>query len=102
MSVQAGAFPFPGQVRPHQILEACARSETLRKTYLELLSEARTRLGATVRRGQAAGAIREDADPDAVAQLLLATVLGVEIASELTLPYDARGVGELVLAMLAR
>lgn len=102
MAVESGSFPFPGSVRPHQVLEACARSEKLRAKYIELLGTARERLAATVRRGQQAGTIREDADPDAVAQLLLATVLGVEIATELDVPYDARGVGHLLLSMLAK
>jgi len=100
-AVETGAFPFPSSVRSHQVLEACARSEPLRAKYVELLERARARLKDTVRRGQEAGTIRRDTDPDAVAQLLLATVLGVEVASELSVPYDAGGVGELVLAMLA-
>lgn len=100
-AVETGAFPFPSSVRSHQVLEACARSDALRDKYVELLNRARTRLTDTVRRGQEAGNIRRDADPDAVAQLLVATVLGVEVASELSVPYDANGVGELVLAMLA-
>jgi len=100
MSVESGAFPFPGQVRPHQILEASVRSEKLRDKYLELLQKARTRLAAAVVRGQQTGSLREDADPDAVAQLLLAMVLGVEVASELDFPYDAGGVGQLVLRLL--
>jgi len=100
-AVETGAFPFPSSVRSHQVLEACARSETLKHKYVELLNRARTRLTDTVRRGQEAGTIRRDAPPDAVAQLLLATVLGVEVASELSVPYDADAVGELVLAMLA-
>ncbi|MBX3274922.1 MAG: TetR/AcrR family transcriptional regulator [Sandaracinaceae bacterium] len=101
LAVEAGQFPFPGGVRPHQVLEACTRSATLRDKYVELISTARARLADTVRRGQAAGTIRADASPDAVAQLLLATVLGVEVATELSLPYDARGVGALVLGLLA-
>ena len=100
MSVEAGAFPFPGHVRPHQILEACTRSENLRDKYLELLQIARTRLIAAVVRGQDTGTLRKDADPDAVAQLLLAMVLGVEVASELEFSYDAGGVGKLVLSLL--
>lgn len=101
-AVESGAFPFPGHVRPHQILDACTRSDKLRAAYVSKIEEAGERLSATVRRGQESGTIREDADPNAVAQLLLATVLGVEIASELTVPFDARGVGELVLSLLAR
>jgi len=101
MSVQSGAFPFPGSVRPHQILEACARSEKLREEYLEQIGNARKRLADTVRRGQETGNLRADADADAVAQLLLATVLGVEIAAEIQVPFDAAGVGGLLLALLA-
>lgn len=100
MAVQSGAFPFQGQVRPHQILEACARSEKLHAKYVELLARARERLTATIRRDQAAGAVRADVDADAVAQLLLSMVLGVEIASELRVPYDAGAVSRDVLRML--
>ena len=99
-SVEAGAVPFPGRVRPHQILEACARSEKLRVKYSELLHLARERLSAAVRRGQQSGALRQDALPDSVAQLLLAAVLGVEVAADLDLPHDASGVGQLVITLL--
>jgi AcrR family transcriptional regulator len=100
-AVQSGAFPFRGQVRPHQILEACARSPKLHAKYLELLAHARQRLVSTIERGQEAGTVRRDVRPDSVAQLLLAVVLGVEVAAELDLPYDAAAVGADLLAMLA-
>lgn len=100
-AVESGAFPFPGHVRPHQILDACSQSPALNAKYAELLGEARDRLANAVERGQANGALRADANPMAVAQLLLATVLGVEIASELRVPYDARAVGELLLTVLS-
>lgn len=100
-AVRSGAFPFPGQVRAHQILEACMRSPTLHAKYLELLGRARDRLTDTIRRGQQARSIRDDVDPSGVAQLLLALVLGVEVASELRAPYDADRVSEDVLTMLA-
>lgn len=98
--VRTGAFPFVGQVRGHQIEEACLRSPRLRAKYLELLARARDRLSETVRRGQQAGSIRRDVDPAAIAQLLLALVLGVQTASELGAPYDADRVAEDVLRML--
>lgn len=100
-AVGAGAFPFRGQVRPHQILEACVRSDKLHAKYLELLARARDRLQQAVLRGQSGGTVRADVDADAVAQLLLSTVLGVEVASELRVPYDATKVSENVLRMLA-
>ena len=99
-AVESGVFPFPGHVRPHQILEACARTDKLRDAYVEKIDEARRRLSDTVLRGQAAGTIRSDVDPNAVAQLLLATVLGVEVATDLSVPYDARAVGELLLSLV--
>lgn len=99
-AVRAGGFPFAGQVRGHQIMEACLRSPMLRAKYLKLLQRARDRLSDTVRRGQEAGTIRPDVDSSAVAQLLLALVLGVQTASELGAPYDADRVAEDVLRML--
>ena len=101
LAVETGTFPFRGHVRPHQILEACARSEKLHAKYVELLARARERLSATVARGQEAGTVRADVSPDAVAQLLLSVVLGVEIATELRVPYDAGAVARDLLAMLA-
>lgn len=101
MAVKGGAFPFPGRVRSHQVMEACHRSPAVRDKYVELLNRARDRLADTVRRGQGAGSIRKDVDPLAIAQLLLALVLGVEVASELGAPYDADRVGADVLKMLS-
>lgn len=100
MAVESQAFPLPSAVRPHQVIEACLRSDKLRDAYVEMLDRARERLADTVRRGQEGGRLRADADPDAVAQLLLAAVLGVEMATELRVAYDATAVGELVLGLL--
>lgn len=99
--LRAGPLPFVGQVRGHQILEACVRSPTLQRKYEELLAHARERLSDTVRRGQAAGTLRDDVDPSAIAQLLLALVLGAHTATEVGVPYDADRVAEDVLRMLA-
>ncbi|MFK7987690.1 MAG: TetR/AcrR family transcriptional regulator [Sandaracinaceae bacterium] len=101
LAVQVGHFPIPGRVRPHQILEACARSPVLRAKYLELLGRARERLAHAVERGQAEGVVRADLDSQAIAQLLLAVVLGVEVATELTVPFDAVTVGRNVVAMFS-
>lgn len=100
LAVQSEAFPLPSAVQPHQIIEACMRSDKLREAYLDQIARARERLGETVRRGQERGALRADVDPDAVAQLLLASVLGVEVASELKAPFDASAVGEMLLLAL--
>lgn len=99
-AVHAGAFPF-GQVRGHQIIEACQRSPKLRAKYVELLERARDRLRDAARRGQETGSLRADVDPSAVAQMLLALVLGVQTATELGVPYDVDRAAEDVLRMLA-
>lgn len=99
-AVRSGAFPLTGHVRVHQVLEACLRSPTLNAKYLELLARARDRLTDTIQRGQAAGTVRRDVDAHALAQLLLALVLGVEVASELKAPYDVDRVSEDVLRMI--
>ena len=100
LAVQTGSFPIPGRVRPHQVIEACSRSPALHRKYLELLQRARERLVEAVERDQAAGRVREDLDPTALAQLLLAVVLGVEVATELEVPYDAMAVGRDVVKMI--
>lgn len=100
-ALRSGVFPFTGHVRSHQVVEACLRSPTLHAKYLELLARARDRLAATIQRGQEAGTIRHDVEAVSVAQLLLALVLGVEMATEVGAPYDADRVSEDVLRMLA-
>lgn len=100
-AVRSGGFPSVGRVRGHQIMEACLRSPTLRAKYLELLVRARDRLSEVVRRGQSEATLRQDVEPSAIAQLLLALVLGVQTASELGAPYDADRVADDLLRMLA-
>ncbi len=101
MAVRNGLFPIPGQVRPHQVLEACSGSEILRCKYVELLEDARDGLVEVIERGVAAKRIREDIAPEAIAQMMLALVLGVEVAADLSVPYEAEAVGEGFLTMIA-
>ena len=101
LAVRDGRFPLPHQVRPHQVLQACGRSPILRAKYVELLSRAKERLAATIGRGQLLGRIRSDLAPLALAQLLLAGVLGVELATELEAPFDAELVAENLMRMIA-
>lgn len=99
-AMRSGVFPLTGHMRAHQVLEACLRSPTLHAKYLELLARARERLSATLARSQQAGVVRDDVDPAAMAQMLLALVLGVAVAAELRAPYDADAVSEDVLRLL--
>lgn len=96
-----GRFPMSARVRASQVLEACARSWELRVKYLAVLVSARERIGAAVRRGQADGTVRADLRPEAIAEMLLAMVIGSQVATQLEAPYDARGVARELAVMLA-
>lgn len=100
-ALAGGSLALAGHVRISQVLEACVRSWTLRVKLLSILVSARERIAGAVRHGQAEGTVRGDVSPDAVAELLLALVLGVLSAAQLEAPYDARQVRTDLLGMLA-
>jgi TetR/AcrR family transcriptional regulator, transcriptional repressor for nem operon len=97
MAVEHGLFPLPGRVRPHQIIDACMRSEALRITQLEIIDRAVTRLSEVIVRDPR---VRKDLDARSVSMLLLAIVMGAEIAVDLRAPFDATEVAESLLKML--
>ncbi len=96
-----GRFPLSQRVRASQVLEACARSWELRVKFLSVIVTARQRIAEAVRRSQSGGALRDDARPEALADMLLAIVLGVQVAAELGAPYDARLVQTEIEKLLA-
>lgn len=97
----SGGFSAFGEVPPHQLLAACARSRALRERYIARLDEASDRLAATIRAGQSTGKARGDVDAPAMAKLLVAIALGAEVMNDLRAPFDAKAMGEAVLAMSA-
>jgi TetR/AcrR family transcriptional regulator, transcriptional repressor for nem operon len=99
-AVAAGAYPVPGSVRSHQILQACARSETIRERYVATLNEAVRRVTRVIERGQAAGSVRQDVDPSQVANLLIALVLSVQTLREVDYPIDVRLACDALLTMV--
>jgi AcrR family transcriptional regulator len=98
-----GTYPLGpgGHVRPHQLLDACARSERVRKRYVALIADAIARITKTVEHGQASGAARSDLDPEATATLLLAAVIGAHTLAELEVPFDFAATARALLQMLA-
>ncbi|GAB4109585.1 MAG: hypothetical protein OHK0013_45180 [Sandaracinaceae bacterium] len=100
-ALSAGALPLSTGTRFSQVLEACARSSELRVRFLAVLLVAKGRIADAVRRSVARGVVDAERDPDAVAEMLLAIVLGVQVAAQLDAPHDAAGVEREVLAMLA-
>jgi AcrR family transcriptional regulator len=101
-AVAAGAFPVPGSVRSHQILQACARSETIRERYVATLAEAVRRVTHVIRRGQEAKSVRGDLEPGQVANLLVALVLAVQTLREVDYPFDVTSACDALLAMVRR
>ncbi len=100
-ALSAGALPLSPEVRFSQVLEASVRSPTLRVRFLAMLLIAKGRLADAVERSIAGGKVDAARDPHAVAEMLLAIVLGVQAAAQLGAPYDAQSVEREVLAMLA-
>lgn len=102
-AVASGAYPLTrrGGPKPHQLLDACMRSRKLRARYLGLLAETTGRLAEAVARAQAAGEVRGDVDPRALASTLLAAVIGAHTMLELGAPVDLPGAAGALLGMLA-
>ena len=99
-----GDYPLAGKrgVKPHQLLDACARSPRIRARYVALVEDAIARLGAVIGSDQARGALRRDLDPGELARLLLAVVIGAHTMLELDMELDvARLGGQLVRVLRA-
>lgn len=103
-SVATGAYPLtrPGGVRPHQLLDACARSPAIRDRYVALVMDSVGRVREVVKAGQGTGALRADVDPEQVAGVLLAAVIGAQTMLELRVPMDFARAAETVLALLRK
>ena len=89
-AVASGEYPLmrEGGVRPHQLLDACARSPSIRASYIALAEESVTRLARIVRADQKAGTLRDDADARSIATLLLAAIIGAQTMNELQMKLD--------------
>lgn len=97
-ALASGEYPLTrrGGMRPHQLLEACARSKEIRRRYVALVEDAIARLAERLRADQGAGRLRADLDPSASATLLLMTAIGAHTLADLEVPLDP---GALVAAL---
>ena len=94
-----GDYPLAGKrgVKPHQLLDACARSPRIRARYVALVEDAIERLATIIAADQAKSGLRRDLDPRQLARLLLAIVIGAHTMLELDMELDvARLGGQLV------
>jgi len=100
---RARSAPARGpQVRPHQLLDACARSAIVRDRYRSLVEASIEQVANLTRVDQAAGALRPSLDPKLVGTMLLATVIGAQTMAELGVPIDPAALTRTVLGALAR
>jgi TetR/AcrR family transcriptional repressor of nem operon len=90
-----------GGVRPHQLLDACARSPAIRRRYVALAEESVARLTKIVRADQRAGKVRDDMDAPSIATILLAAIIGVQTMNDLKMPVDLARTGLATLRLLA-
>ena len=99
-----GDYPLAGKrgVKPHQLLDACARSPRIRARYVAPVEDAIERLATIIAADQAKSGLRRDLDPRQLARLLLAIVIGAHTMLELDMELDvARLGGQLVRVLRA-
>lgn len=99
-AVSTGAYPIAGSVRLHQVLEACSRSDEVRSRRAELYREAMNVVGRYAAESQTKGAVRADVDAGQVGALLVAIVVGLEVLTELRVPFGASGAAGTVMDLL--
>jgi AcrR family transcriptional regulator len=101
-AVAKGDYPLmrEGGVRPHQLLDACARSQAVRARYVALATESVARLTRIVRADQKRGVLRDDIDAKSIATLLLAAIIGVQTMNDLRMSVDLPRTGLAILRLL--
>jgi len=99
-AVAKGDYPLMGAggVRPHQLLDACARSPLIRARYVALVEDAIARVAKSARASQQAGMLRDEIGATELARLLLAGIIGAQTMAELGVPLD---LGRLTRALFA-
>jgi TetR/AcrR family transcriptional repressor of nem operon len=90
LAVASGEYPLTKEdgVKPHQLLQACARSEAVRARYASLIDESIARIASIVARGQTDRSLRDDVRPEDAATILLAAVVGAQTLLELRVGID--------------
>jgi AcrR family transcriptional regulator len=109
MSAVAAMAAHPTRRRPrdplgglhfHHLLEACARSPTIRARVVGLVQEAVGRLSQATAAGQAVHTIRRDVDPRQVATLLIGAAMGLLSVVEMGMSIDFEHGRATLLALL--
>jgi TetR/AcrR family transcriptional repressor of nem operon len=106
-SVASGTYPLMATsgkgplVRPHQLLDACARSPIVRERYRDLVKLSVGAVAGLVRSDQDEGDVRGDVDPETIATMALALVIGAQTMHDLGLSLDPARLASAIEHMLA-
>jgi TetR/AcrR family transcriptional repressor of nem operon len=93
------AAPAPA-IRPHQLLDACARSEVVRARYRDLVETSAAGVAALAAEDQRAGTIRADVDAKAMGQMALALIVGAQSLTEIGVALDPASLAESLMTLL--
>lgn len=90
-AMNTGDYPLTrrGGMRPHQLLDACARSRPIRKKYVELVHRAIDLLSLQVANDQGKKKMRSDLDPRAISTVMLMLAIGAHTLVDLEADVDA-------------
>lgn len=99
----SGSYPLSrkGGMRPHQLLDACARSGEIRRQYVGLTQNSIERLGRSVAESQRRKRVRGDVEAKQLATLLVGLVIGLHTMHDLDMPLDLAGGSAALLKLLA-
>ncbi len=102
IAVAAGEYPLIREegVRPHQLLDACARSEAVRSRYAGLIEQTIARLSEIVSRDQEKQSLRRDARAEDISGILLAAIIGAQTMLELRVNVDMNQLAFALVRML--
>ena len=103
----SGAYPLMATAgkgplfRPHQLLDACARSPVVRERYRDLVQVSLGAVAGLVKEDQDDGEVRNDVDAQTVASMALALVIGAQTMTDLGLSLDPTALARAIERMLA-
>jgi AcrR family transcriptional regulator len=106
-AVSSGAYPLMASggrgplVRPHQLLDACARSAVVRARYRELVQLSVGAVASLVSADQDEGEVRRDVEAETVASMALALVIGAQTMSDLGLVLEPSALADAIERMLS-
>jgi AcrR family transcriptional regulator len=107
-SVASGSYPLMATggkgplVRPHQLLDACARSPIVRERYRDLVGLSVSAVAGLVKADQDDGTVRSDVEPETVATMALALIIGAQTMNDVGLALDPARLASAIEHLLAK